>query len=154
IDFAVMAPRVNQLVRQGVNKAAPADKHYIDYVANSAELALELNDPSYYFQIYPDEGTAWQPGQALTRRDRQLWCTKVLPPTDTTISTLPTNPPDSEPIGPPPLPPKHPDSTGPIHPITNAAPDKATNVVFKDTPAVPANPSQPLGTSQPITCFN
>jgi hypothetical protein len=153
INLAVMAPRVNQLVREGVKKRTGDDKRYIDYVANSAELALELNDPSYFFQIYPDTNTAWKPGEALTPRNRQLWCTKVLPP-DTNTSTLPVNPPDSEPIGPAPLPPKHPDSTSPIHPITNTAPDKANNVIFKDTPAVPANPSQPLGTSQPTTSFN
>lgn len=148
IDFASMAPRVNELVREDVKQA------YNDYVANSAELALELNDPSYFFLIYPDSGTAWHSGQELTPRHRQLWCPKVLPLADTTTGTLPGNPPDSEPIGPPPLPPKHSDSTSPVHPITKAAPDKATNIVFKDTPAVPANPSQPLSTSQPTSCFN
>lgn len=151
VDFATMAPKVNEHVRASANEAKT---RYIDYVVNGAELALDLNDPSYYFQIHPDEGTAWKPGQALTPWDRRLWCPKVLPPTDTTISTLPINSLDSEPIGPAPLPPKHADSTSPIHPITNAAPDKSTNVVFKDIPAMPANPSKLLGTSQPTSCFS
>ncbi|KAH0566346.1 hypothetical protein GP486_000252 [Trichoglossum hirsutum] len=154
INFAVMAPAVNDLVRNGTTQGpGNTAKSYEDFVGNSAELAMELNDPSYFFRILPDPGTKNSQGP-FPPRNRQLWCPKVLPPADTTIVPVPASPPDSKPIGPSILPPKGQDQPSTLHHIRNDAPDKANNVIFKDTPAVPANPSQPLGTSQPTTCFN
>ncbi|KAK5444264.1 hypothetical protein LTS15_010379 [Exophiala xenobiotica] len=55
LKTTALAAAVNQGIQQPVggdpNRPTSA---YVDYVPNSAELALELNDPAYYFTIYPD----------------------------------------------------------------------------------------------------
>lgn len=151
VNLARMAKDVNQIVLSSSN-SPPSNSHsYTDFVANSAELALELNDPSYYFRITPDPGTV---SRTNTPRNRQLYCQKAIPPpTEDTAGNPLTNPADSESIGGAP-PPKIPGGQTSLHPITREPPDKATNVIFKDTNPVPANPQAPLGTSQPLTNFN
>jgi hypothetical protein len=145
LNLANMAPDVNKLVRT----TSPSGHTYVDFVANSAELALELNDPSYYFLIKPPNSGS----ETNTPRNRQLHSTKTIAPTESTIGTLNPNPPDSKPIGGS-LPPKIPSSTTPVHPITRQSPDKANHIVFSEANPIPANPARPLGTSQPLACFN
>jgi hypothetical protein len=140
ISFDKMATEVQKQI---------ASPQYIDYTPNSAELALELNDASLYFWIKPDPGTVNNTGTP-TPRNRQLWCLQQIP--SPPPSPSPPALPDSGDLGDQP-PPGVPQPTEPLHTITNGVPSQATNIIFKDTNPVPANPSAPLDTAIPLTCF-
>jgi hypothetical protein len=140
ISFDKMATEVQKQI---------ASPEYIDYTPNSAGLALELNDASLYFWIKPDPGTVNNTGTP-TPRNRQLWCLQQIP--SPPPSPPPPALPDSGDLGDQ-SPPGVPQPTEPLHTITNGVPNQATNIIFKDTNPVPANPSAPLGTAIPLTCF-
>src|SRR5262249_18520982 len=98
IHLNTVANAVNQRVRAEVNTTSI---RYKDYVPNSAELALQLNDPSYYFQIAPPgtspDAKPIQPITTTTRtatpQNRKLWCAGQIPETQSTEQPLDSNTP-------------------------------------------------------------
>jgi hypothetical protein len=71
LKTTALAAAVNHGIQQqvGGDPIRPTTA-YIDYVPNSAELALELNDPAYYFTVYPDQPYV---SRNTTQRKRKLW---------------------------------------------------------------------------------
>ena len=151
LNLSQMAKDVNKMIRDN----SLVIKHpYLDFVPNSAELALELNDPSYYFWIKPPKLAPGKAVAPLTERNRQLYCAAVIPPTKSSTDTLNPNPGDSKPIGGAGLPPKVAELTTPIRPVTRQSPNNATHIVVVKTNPIPVNPSQPLKTGTPLACFD
>ncbi|KAG4414042.1 hypothetical protein IFR04_012818 [Cadophora malorum] len=106
---------------------------YMDFVPNSAELALELNDPAYYFIIYPKADA-----QSMNKlqRIRKIWAAPVPPRVP---EPQPTQPPStSDPIGPPIQPPLA-DGPTPIIPVRADVPGEAGKVIVVDHPVMPVD---------------
>lgn len=81
LNLTKMATDINGLLQFGSASDAQA---YIDPIANSCELGLELNDPSYYFKIVPPVH------EAAPSRDRQLYVHQPPPPpTSSSTAALP-----------------------------------------------------------------
>ena len=97
---------------------------YEDMTANSCELGLELNDPSYYFKIVPPAANNFQPTPA-TQRNRQLYINRAAaippPPSSTAPAPAPLPPPPNMPS--PPAKPIAPTPT-PSTPSTNPPPTR------------------------------
>lgn len=146
-----MADDVNQLIR---DSSSTRGNPYLDFVPNSAELALELNDPSYFFWIEPPPVAPGKELMQKSERNRQLHCAAVIPPTESTTGTEDPDPDNSKPIGGAGLPPKIADLTTPIRPIARQSPSNATHIVIVKTNPIPVNPSQPLKTGLPLACFD
>ena len=146
VDFSKVASAVNDRLRKEMNLPGK-NPQYTDYVPSSAELALELNDPCYFFHIEPDQATK---SNAITPRNRQLWCEKSLPPLDPSSTSVPQNPPDSKGIGDKPPAPSPADTIEPTHqPNLNGDVPASANpkIIFKDSDPVPADAEHPLTTS-------
>ncbi|KAK6417250.1 hypothetical protein LTR95_017366 [Oleoguttula sp. CCFEE 5521] len=80
-----LAKAVNKKLAFG--SATGSDEAYIDYVANSAELAMELNDKAYYFKMKPAASIS-----KLGETDiRQLWCAASRPWTTDLVETVDTS---------------------------------------------------------------
>ncbi|ORY12599.1 hypothetical protein BCR34DRAFT_613864 [Clohesyomyces aquaticus] len=126
---------------------------YIDYVPNSAELALELNDPAYYFAIYPQtEHRSDNTSQIL----RQLWTPEVKIGVPQDDPTSPTQPPFSDPIGDIiPVQPSGPDTGKPVIVIPSDVPGQGSKVIFNDKPTMPTDRDKGNipGNMIPIKCF-
>jgi hypothetical protein len=125
---------------------------YIDYVPNSAELALELNDPAYYFTIYPQKpdasGTKYTSDNTI-QRVRQLWTSQVTAaPSTVTVPAAPIQ--VSAPIGAP-MPIQPPKAS--IVPITENVPGQAGKITVQDHPVIPASTSTLPPTQMPKKCF-
>ncbi|KAK6433131.1 hypothetical protein LTR95_010690 [Oleoguttula sp. CCFEE 5521] len=68
-----LAKAINEKLIFG--SATGDDEAYLDFVPNSAELAMELNDKAYYFKLKQSASIS-----KLGETDiRQLWCTKSRP---------------------------------------------------------------------------
>jgi hypothetical protein len=155
IDLDNRVMNVGQLARtinQGIKEAPGQDPRnakwgYVDYVPNSAELALELNDPAYYFAIYPKEAAR---STNTTQRIRQIRVRDVQTPAPT---PAPTNPPgSSDPIGPPVQPPLANGPT-PIIPVRPDVPNLAGKVTVVDHSVMPGNTGNVPANLMPKKCF-
>lgn len=81
VRLATLAKAVNQKLTFGSPTGSSTDPAYLDYVPNSAELAMELNDKAYYFRLLPsksitDSGETDKLGETDVR---QLWCKENRP---------------------------------------------------------------------------
>lgn len=151
INFGLMASDVHNAVRANAirnPRTNPPTFQYNDFVANSAELALELNDPSYFFEIKPFGGG----NKEVTQRNRQLHCQEFILAEDSTIAKPKDNPKDSDPIGGA-LAPTTPDTSIPIDPIRPQPPTKANHIIVSKKSAVPVSPGTNLKASLPAQCF-
>lgn len=136
LDFRVLdVGELARTINQGIQGPDPENSayKYEDYVPNSAELALELNDPAYYFAIYPHVD---HHSDNTTQRSRQLWAAKLEPKNPDTPSTPP--PGRSDPIGPPVQPPLAEGPT-PIIPVRPDVPGSGSKVIVVDHPVMPAD---------------
>jgi hypothetical protein len=146
-----LAAEINKGIQQQVggdpNHATSA---YIDYVPNSAELALELNDPAFYFIIYPERQHS---SPNTIQRVRKLWTTQHNTSAATPAVTSPP-PRVSAPIGTPiPVQPPKANIPVPIIPIQENVPGKAGKVIVRDHAVTPANTSFVPPTLMPKKCF-
>ncbi|KAF2001043.1 hypothetical protein P154DRAFT_464864, partial [Amniculicola lignicola CBS 123094] len=146
-----LAKSVNLGIRQDdPNRPTTA---YVDYVPNSAELGLELNDPAYYFAIYPQaEHHSATTAQIL----RQLWTPEIKIGVPQQGPSSPTVPPFSDPIGDKiPEQPSGPDTGKPVIPVPRDIPGQGSKVIFNDKPTVPTDQDKgniPVNMN-PIKCF-
>ena len=139
LDFRVLkVGGLAKTINQGIQQQPGTDPEnsawgYVDYIPNSAELALELNDPAYYFAIYPQVDHA---SNNTTQRVRQIWASKLEPKNP---DNPPTPPPvRSDPIGPPIQPPLA-DGPTPIIPVRPDVPGSGGKVIVVDHPVMPAD---------------
>jgi hypothetical protein len=159
-DFTTRVLKTTELataINNGIQQKLKGDPNhpesaYVDYVPNSAELGLELNDPAYYFAIYPEtQLTSNNTGQIL----RQLWTPQVKFGDE---PQTPTSPPPklSDPIGTEiPIQPPGADTKVPIIPVPRDIPGQGTRIIFQDHPVSP--PSRDKGnvppSLMPMKCF-
>jgi hypothetical protein len=158
IDTHTRVLNVGQLakiINQGIQEQPGTDPMnakwgYVDYVPTSAELALELNDPAYYFCIYPEEAAR---STNTTQRVRKIRTAELQPRNP---EPGPVQPPGtSEPLGPPVQPPLAEGPT-PIIPVRPDVPGQAGKVIVVDHPVMPADRdtgSIPIN-MMPKKCFN
>ena len=150
IDATALAKDINGDIRLQLGADSNYPKGaYLDYVPNSAELALELNDPAYYFSVYPAHTST-----NTTPRTRLLWTLPVKTGTSTTATTPVDIPTFSKPIGAPI--PRHTPSApkpNPVQPVPQDLPSRSSKVIFKDLPVVPADTSKRPASSIPGPCF-
>jgi hypothetical protein len=138
IDFSKVAPDVNRRVRElvGTDTSDPNKPSYTDFVPNSAELAMQLNDPCYYFQIIRHNPDPVKNPPKITLRNRQLWCASQIE-IKSPDKPIDTNPPDTAPIGSAPAPPKPPKLSEGVHvPGLNpvGAPARANKIIMIKNP--------------------
>jgi hypothetical protein len=128
---------------------------YIDPVPNSAELAMELNDPAYYFRLWP---TA-PPSDSLVPGpyNRQLWAGPSALGDETSIARLKDDGRVSDVLGGHAPGPRKKDAKKDNKndggSSNQTAPNDATKIPFKDGPAVPSNPSSDLIDDLPRSSF-
>jgi hypothetical protein len=152
VDVAALAKEVHATILNLESNMEHPERMYHDYVANSAELGLELNDPAYYFSVYPPKTST-----NTTPRSRRLWTKAVRDGTTISIDTEVDVPTFSRAIGPPvPKPSSTPDAPrqGVIKPISVDSPAKSSNITFKNLPITPVDTGKPpSGGSIPSPCF-
>ncbi|KAG4443039.1 hypothetical protein IFR05_001493 [Cadophora sp. M221] len=127
-----------KIINKGIQEQPGGDplnprSGYVDYVPTSAELALELNDPAYYFIIHPEDAAV---STNKVQRTRKIWAAEVRP--GTTGPMPPETPSTSDPIGPPVQPPLA-DGPTPIIPVRPDVPGQAGKVIIVDHPVMPAD---------------
>ena len=151
IDVSALAKEVHQSVLKLETNGTFPQRAYRDYVPNSAELGLELNDPAYYFSIYPPKTST-----NTTPRSRRLWTKAVRDGITVTVDTEVDIPSFSQPIGPPapsPLPPDQGSNIEPIRPVPVDTPTRPPRTVSKDLPTRPVDSGKPPSGSTPSPCF-
>ncbi|ORY08604.1 hypothetical protein BCR34DRAFT_603462 [Clohesyomyces aquaticus] len=146
VNASRMAADINRRLQTAPDKLTGAA--YVDYVPTSCELAMELNDPSYFFKIHPPEKIEDR------QQIRQLWVPAASALGDSPISDPGEERPDfSKPIGPTPPPPKHPPASQKPSSIPQADRNSLSHFVFKDSSLIAADSKTLLETSTPTSCF-
>lgn len=147
LRVGLLAKEVNRAIQQheSIDSAHKTDR-YIDYVPNSAELALELNDPAYYFALYPEHTS-----ENTAPRQRQLWAAEYKPKDpEPDTGNKPTKPSDGLGDIPKSVPPSGGSGTFPVpvEVITGTS-----RVIFKDNPNIPKNDGKFDPNQPPQKCF-
>ena len=155
VDVRALAKEVHEKILVLESTKDNPERVYHDYVANSAELGLELNDPAYYFSVYPPKTST-----NTTPRSRKLWTKAVQNGESFTIDTNIDVPIFSKSIGP-----EVPDSQsdpkptpdqnqGIARPKPGDVPIRPVKIVFRDLPTISFDKGKPPGGgSIPAQCF-
>ncbi|KAF2257915.1 hypothetical protein CC78DRAFT_622237 [Lojkania enalia] len=149
IDEATRVLKTSELasvINAGIQDEGINEYAYMDYVPNSAELALELNDPAYYFTIYP--------GSTSTNKEQRVRQLYIKAGNKTPPSPDKPTPEKSKTIGETTLvqPPFANDSV-PIIPVPDDIPGKAAKVITIHHPTIPSSTGSIPLNMMPKKCF-